>query len=90
MHDNQYSIAHTSMLVSRMGMMMTKTIHNMYETGGKGISWALSLSPAESRRKRESKSKSSAVIDITLIREISGFANGDLCHCNSNSRLLYH
>ena len=75
----KYSIVHTSMLVSRIGKTMTNTTHNMYDTGGKGISSASSLPPAASRQKIESKSKSPAVIDISLTREFPGVENGDLC-----------
>ena len=67
----------TSMLVNRTGIRITKMIHRMYEIGGNGISWALSLSPLGDLRKMVSKLKSPAVMDMIFSIAVAGGANGD-------------
>ena len=78
----------TSILVSRTGMRMINTIHNMKAIGGKGILSESSLPPAGSWRKMASRSSSPVVIETILNSDLAGEENGDLCYMCNKKRII--
>ena len=67
----------TSILVRSIGMKMTKSIHMMEETGGKGTSANSSLPPDASWWKIESNSCSPVDILTVFKRDRAGVENGE-------------
>ena len=65
------------MLVSNIGIMITKITQMIKDIGGKGISSVSSLSPAGFCRKIESKSNSPVVMVKVLSRERAVVEKGE-------------
>ena len=68
--------------------MITKIIQRVKETGGKGISCSVSLSPLGAWRKMESKTNSPVVIVMVLMIARPGVENGERCRGMDNSHMI--